>query len=865
VTDFVIASVPNLTRDDARVRAQLLHVESYDVLLDLTDGGGAPSDGTFRSTTTIAFAATRPGTSTFLDIVADTVHRVTLNGKDVPIGDYEPAEGIVLPDLERDNTVVVEADMAYTNTGEGLHRFVDPVDNEVYLYSQFETADAKRVYACFDQPDLKGVFTFHVTTPEHWEVISNGREQGVDHVDAGKTVHFAPTARLSPYVTAVVAGPYHVVRDHHDGIDLGLYCRRSLAEYLDAEDLFTVTKQGFDWYHANFGLRYAFDKYDQLFVPEFNAGAMENAACVTFLEDYVFRGKVTDARYERRGDTILHEMAHMWFGDLVTMRWWDDLWLNESFANFAAPLAQAEATRWTHAWTTFVNVEKAWAYRQDQQPTTHPIAADAPDVQTAEVNFDGITYAKGASVLKQLVAYVGTKEFLAGLRQYFQDHAYGNTTLADLLAALETTSGRDLQQWSRTWLETAGINTIRPEFSLDENGNYASFDLVQSAPTKVAASNVLRPHRLAIGLYNDDAESGQLVRTGRFEVDVTGDRTPVPALVGVPQPALLLGNDDDLTYCKLRLDERSLGTLRAGGIARLAESLPRALCWSAAWDMARDGELPTRDYVALVVAGARTERDIGLLQTLNAQALRAVQIYADPDWAPQGYQQLAVNAVTAMWEAEPGSDHQLAWAHAFLAAARSPEHTAEIRALYTGDNVPPGLALDAELRWAIVQALSARDAVSDAEIEAELERDPSATGKRHAVTVRAMAPSAPAKAEAWRLAVEDDTVPNATQRAAILGFARTIRDELLEPYVARYLADIPGLWARRTSELAQNAVVGLFPTWSSTITDDTVRQVDDFLEQTDLPAALRRLVREGRADIVRALAARAADVAHFPA
>jgi aminopeptidase N len=860
VTDFVIVSVPNLTRDDARVRAELLRVESYDVVLDLTDGDGAPSDRTFRSTTVITFAATRQGASTFVDIVADAVRRVTLNGKDVPIGEYESADGIVLPDLELDNTVVVEADMLYTNTGEGLHRFVDPVDNEVYLYSQFETADAKRVYACFDQPDLKAVFTLHVTAPEHWQVVSNGREQSVDQAPAGKTVHFAPTPRVSPYVTAVVAGPYYVVRDHHDGIDLGLYCRKSLAEYLDPDELFTVTKQGFDWCHANFGMRYAFgDKYDQLFVPEFNAGAMENAACVTFLEDYVFRGKVTDARRERRGETILHEMAHMWFGDLVTMRWWNDLWLNESFANFAAPLAQAEATRWTHAWTTFANVEKAWAYRQDQQPTTHPIVTDAPDVQTAEVNFDGITYAKGASVLKQLVAYVGTKEFMAGLRQYFQDHAYANTTLADLLAALEATSGRDLRRWSTVWLEAAGINTIRPEFSLDQEGNYVSFDVGQTAPTDAAASNVLRPHRLAIGVYRDDADTGQLVRTDRFEVDVTGGRTPVPELVGMAQADLVLANDDDLTYCKLRLDERSLHTLRTGGIARLAESLPRALCWSAAWDMTRDGELATRDYVALVVAGARSESDVGLLQTLNAQALRAVQIYADPDWAPQGYQLLAVNAVTAMWESPPGSDHQLAWAHAFLATARSFEHTNEIRALYTGDNVPPGLALDTELRWATVQALSARGAISDAEIEAELERDPSATGQRHAVTARAMAPTPEAKAEAWRLAIEDDSVPNAIQRAAIVGFARTVRDELLVPYVGRYFADIPDVWARRTSELAQNVVVGLFPNWPSTVSTDTLRAVDEFLEPTNLPAALRRLVSEGRADVVRALAARAAD------
>jgi aminopeptidase N len=857
----VISSVPNLTRDDARVRAELLDVEGYDVVLDLTDGGGKPSDRTFRATTTITFRAAHAGASTFVDIVADGIQSARLNGREVDVSGYEPDRGIVLSDLEATNTVVIDADMLYTNTGEGLHRFVDPVDNEVYLYSQFETADAKRVYACFDQPDLKGTFTFHVIAPEYWQVVSNGPEDHVEQLPAGKIVHFTTTARLSPYVTAVVAGPYHVARDHHDGIDLGLYCRTSLAEYLDADELFTVTKQGFDWFHANFGMRYAFGKYDQLFVPEFNAGAMENAACVTILEDYVFRSKVTDARYERRGDTILHEMAHMWFGDLVTMRWWDDLWLNESFANFAAPLAQAEATRWTHAWTTFVNVEKAWAYRQDQQPTTHPIATDAPDVETAELNFDGITYAKGASVLKQLVAYVGQEQFLAGVRQYFQDHAYGNTTLADLLGALETTSGRDLGQWSKMWLETAGINTVRPDFTVDENGAYTGFEIVQSAPTDVAASNVLRPHRLAIGLYHDDPESGRLVRTDRIEVDVVGERTPVDALVGVQAPDLLLANDDDLTYCKLRLDDRSLQTLRSGGIARLADSLTRALSWSAAWDMTRDGELATRDYVALVVAGARSESDVGLLQTLNAQALRAVQMYADPTWAPHGHQMLAENAVAAMWDAEPGSDHQLAWAHAFLNAARSPAHTDEIRALYSGDNVPPGLTLDAELRWAIVQALSARGAMTDEQVDAELARDPSSAGQRHAVTARAMAPTAAAKSEAWRLAVEDDEVPNATQRAAIAGFSRTVATELLVPYVDRYFADIAGVWVRRTSELAQNVVVGLFPTWASTIGPDTIAAADAFLARTDLGTSLRRLVREGRSDVVRAVTARAADAA----
>ncbi|SOD72847.1 membrane alanyl aminopeptidase [Jatrophihabitans sp. GAS493] len=852
-------AVPNLTRDDARVRAALLEVESYDIDLDLTDGQGNPSEITFRARTTLRFSAQTSGRSTFLDVVAQSIESATLNGEPVDVSGYDPENGIVLENLALENTVVIESTMLYTNTGEGMHRFVDPVDSEVYLYTQFEASDAKRVYACFDQPDLKATFTFHVTAPQSWEVISNSPVTATTDDGSQKTVHFGTTVRISPYITAIVAGPYYHVHDTHDGIELGLYCRKGFAEYLEPEENFATTKQGFDWYHANFGVRYPFGKYDQLFVPEFNAGAMENAGCVTFNEIYLFRGKVTEARRERRGSTILHEMAHMWFGDLVTMRWFDDLWLNESFATYASALSQANGTRWTDAWTTFANVEKTWAYRQDQLPSTHPIAADAPDVQTAETNFDGITYAKGASVLKQLAAYVGVEDFLAALREYFTEHAYANTTLADLLRALEKTSGRDLGTWSTSWLETTGINTIRPEFTLDSAGHYASFELVQQAPTEVATTNVVRPHRLAIGLYNHDPATSTLVRTGRVELDLDAARTTVEELVGVSQPDLLMVNDDDLTYCKARLDERSVKTLRTGGIAELAESLPRALAWSSVWDMTRDAEVPARDYIALVVAGAAAETNIGLLQSITRQALRALEIYADPSWAPAGYQALAEESLRALNASEPGSDHQLAWVHAFLGSARSAEHAEIIKQLSTGAYVVEGLAIDNELRWSIVQALASRGLIDADGISAELERDPSDAGHRHADTARALIPTAEAKAAAWKIAVEDAGISNFVQKAAVAGFGTSIHSELLTGYVEKYFDVIADVWSSRSGELAQTAVVGLFPLWSSTATEATLATADAFLARTDLPAALRRLVSEGQADIVRALAARKTD------
>ncbi|MCW2538911.1 MAG: pepN 2 [Frankiales bacterium] len=851
--------VPNLTREDAKLRAGLLRISSYDVLLDLTDADGGPSERVFRSRTTVHFGA-QPGRSTFVDVIADRFYEVTLNGSAVDVSGYEPSEGLVLTELADENVLVVDADLLYTTIGQGLHRFVDPVDGEVYLYTQFETIDAKRMYACFDQPDLKATFTLHVTAPSHWQLISNGAVAEVEDDDETKTVHFTTTPRMSTYITALVAGPYHLVQDHHDGIDLGLYCRKSLAEHLDSEELFTVTKQGFDWYHQNFGFRYAFGKYDQLFVPEFNAGAMENAGCVTILEDYVFRSRVTDARYERRASTVLHELAHMWFGDLVTMKWFDDLWLNESFADWAATICQAEATRWTNAWTTMCNVDKTWAYRQDQLPSTHPIACDIPDAEAVEVNFDGITYAKGASVLKQLAAYVGLDQFLAGVRQYFEDNAFGNTTLPDFLAALRATSGRDLSDWSKMWLETSGVNIIAPEYTLDNEGRFASFTITQAVPTTTSPDNLLRVHRLAIGLYDYD-DGGRLVRNHRLELDIDSERTEVAELIGCTRPALVLLNDDDLTYAKLRLDPHSLHTLQTGGLGALSESLPRALVWVAAWDMTRDAELSARDYLELVISGAPSETDIGVVQSVNRQALRSLEVYADPAAAPAARRRFADVAWDAAQAADPGSDHQLAWLHSFLGAASTPEQTAVLAGLLSGERSLDGLSVDTDLRWALLQGLVARGAAGEDEIAVEAAQDATSAGVRAAATARALIPTAVAKEAAWQTAMFDETLSNAVMRATVVGFAHPLQGELLAPYARRYFETIGKVWAARTSEIAQDLVVGLFPSWSSTITDETVRLADEFLATQNPPPALRRLISEGRADVVRALQARAADTA----
>jgi aminopeptidase N len=857
---------PNLTRADAERRAALLNVSDYAVELDLTDGGGKPGETTFASTTTVRFRCSEPGTDSWIDFVGAGVASATLNGEPLDVSGYREDDGIALPALAAENELHVEATGRYMNTGEGLHRFVDPVDGGVYLYSQFETADAKRMFACFDQPDLKARYALTVTAPADWKVVSNAVIEETGEGAGGAAVHrFATSEIMSTYLVALIAGPYadwHATYSDELGeIPLGIYCRTSLAPHMDAERLFTETRQGFDFYHRNFGVRYPFGKYDQLFVPEFNAGAMENAGAVTFLEDYVFRSRVTRFLYERRAETVLHEMAHMWFGDLVTMRWWDDLWLNESFATWASVLCQAEATEYTEAWTTFANVEKSWAYRQDQLPSTHPVAADIPDLQAVEVNFDGITYAKGASVLKQLVAYVGLTPFLAGLRSYFAAHAWGNATFDDLLGALEEASGRDLSGWGAQWLRTTGLNLLRPSFEVDAEGRFTRFEVVQGGARPGAGE--LRTHRIAVGVYDDtdDQAGSKLVRTHRVEVDVSGERTEVPELVGVPRGKLVLVNDDDLTYCALRLDPDSLATL-VDRIGDIAEPLPRTLCWSAAWEMTREAELKARDFVTLIAGGFGAESEIGVVQRLLLQAQTALASYAEDGWAKERGWPLLVDALRFRLDTAPaGSDAQLTTVNALAASVLPSSVLDRMRSwLLQPENnpdVPEGLVLDTDLRWRLLQALVAHGVLGEAEIEDELERDPTSTGQRQGERARALLPTAEAKERAWGRAVHDDELPNAVQEAIISGFSHPTQRALLSGYVQRYFDEVAEVWARRTSERAQSVVLGLFPSWA--VDRSTVEAADRWLADESHPPALRRLVSEGRAGIIRALGAREFD------
>jgi aminopeptidase N len=864
----------NLQRREAAQRSALITTHSYDVSLDVRQAADPGVDG-FTSRSIINFSAAEPGQgqalSTFLDFIAGDVHSVFLNGKGLRVADVVEGSRIRLDNLQAENQVTVTGTALYSRSGEGMHRFVDPADGQCYLYTQYEPADARRVFANFEQPDLKAEFTFHVMAPSGWEVASNGVEAVRTRLTSDPATSrwdFATTRPMSTYITTVLAGPYCKAQDHWSGtlddgstleVPLALYCRASMAESFDAAELFRLTKNGLEFFNRLFDYPYPWGKYDQAFVPEYNLGAMENPGLVTFTESYVFTSRATDSQYQARANTLMHEMAHMWFGDLVTMQWWDDLWLKESFADYMGTLGVDSATDWDTAWVNFANKRKAWAYVQDQLPTTHPIVADIADLEAAKQNFDGITYAKGASVLKQLVAYVGSEAFIAGSRQYFRDHAYGNTTLDDLLKALSAASGRDLAAWADSWLQTSGIPTLSVEVGAHD-GVLGTVAIVQDAVDPVTGRVELRPHRLRVGTYGFDGD-GALVRTGSIETDVAGARTEVPELTGQARPALLLVNDDDLTYAKVRLDPESEATVRAS-LDKVTDPMARALCWTALWNSARDGETPAARYVDAVKSFGPSETGIGVLLNILDNAQTAVERYTAASGRDAVRRDFLSAADGQLALAAPGSDRQLAWARTVAAVSR---HEAallpRLRGLLDGTVEVEGLAVDADLRWSLWHALAANGQASAGELDAELERDTTASGRAGHATALAARPDPDVKAAAWNAAVEGTELSNQLLSATITGFT-TAPSTVLEPYVEPYFECLRGVWDSRSIEIASRIVRGLYPlaqdlpAGTQPAQHPVVLRTDAWLEaNSDAPRALLRIVLEQRSHLVRALTA----------
>ncbi len=794
------------------MRAQLVSDIHYRVRLDLTAG-----EDNFTSSTIVDFRCARPGASTFIEFIGPSVEHATLNGRSLPANAFDGGR------LQLDGLAA-----EYMHDGTGLHRFQDPVDGRHYLHSQFESNDAHRVYACFDQPDLKATFELSVTAPESWVVVSNTTPARL----AGGEWRFPATDPISTYITAIVTGDYASFHDRHHDIPLGLYVRQSLAEYLDTDEIFEITKQGLDFFVWRFGYRYPFGKYDQLFVPEFSAGAMENAACVTHSERMVYRSRVTEASRLTRAETILHEMAHMWFGDLVTMKWFNDLWLNESFATYMAYVSMVGATRFKNAWLDFATRMKSNARAQDQLPTTHPIVADIPDVESVHLNFDAITYEKGASVLKQLVTWVGEEHFYKGISEYFHRHEYGNTELPDFLRPLEEASARDLAAWSRLWLEKEGVNTLATELETDGD-RIKHVAILQSAP---AQHPTLRPQRMRLGLY--DLHESTLRHRSSVELDVDGERTPVPELVGKPVPALILPDETDAAYAKLRLDGHSLATAREH-LKGLGDPLARAVLWSALWDMTRDAQLPARDFTRLSLDNIDVESDPVLVSAFIGRMWRAIEEFGE----------------RAM-RATPGGDLQLLWARAFIDAARRPSDVELVRSLLDEESVFDGLKIDFAVRWSAVTALVGIGAASDDLIASELKRDPTEEGRRSAATARASRPARDAKEEAWSAVKNGDEVSLSMKRAFAAGFRRADQEELLEPFAQRYFDELLDVWERHSIDEGLMFVRSMYP--ATIVTQEVVDLVNGMLER-NLPGPVRRALLEVQDGTLRQLRTREAD------
>ncbi|MBW3094629.1 aminopeptidase N [Bifidobacterium sp. 64T4] len=846
----------NLTRIEAEERKAIVEAPiHYYVDLDLTVGGE-----TFGSATRISFGASE-GASTFLDLVADKVESVELNGVALDPNEVFADNRIELTGLKANNEVTVKALCRYSNTGEGLHRSVDPSDGNIYLYSQFEVPDARRVYAVFDQPDLKAIFDFDVLAPESWIVTSNMPVHTVeatdrttqdgtmgDHANEGtKHWSFESTPVMSSYLTAICAGPYaewHTEYSNVDGriVPMAMYCRQALADAFakDVDYLFDITKKGFAFYAKTWGVPYPYAKYDQIYVPEYNAGAMENIGMVTIRDQYVFESKVTDAYAERRVVTVLHELAHMWFGDYVTMKWWNDLWLNESFAEFTSTLATAEATEWKDAWATFSSGEKSWALRQDQLSTTHPIVAPINDLNDTYVNFDGITYAKGASVLKQLVFYVGRERFFEGINSYLNKHAYSNATLNDLLDELEITSGRDLKSWSAQWLEQSGINTIATEVEENEDGTIKRLALRQSAP---AEHPVLRAHRLAVGFYNEDPQTGKIVRTDRFELDVDGELTVVEEAAGKTRPSLILVNDDDLTYTKLRFDDKSL-KFAADNLYRFDDALARSVIWLAFWDMTRDGDLPAKQFIDTSLAALATERESTTFRYALAQISTTAWHYTAEADRADVVKHVAAELFKLANAAQAGSDEQFQLITAYLGYGEPGDEAfaANAKGLLDGSVALEGLEIDNNFRWTIINALSTVNEIDQAGIDAELAKRETTENREFALGARAVAGTAEAKAWAWDEALHNEALTNMQLEAVARGFASTPRADLAEPYAEKYFDTADWIWSNKTFHMAEALLEGLYPAYADPA--KLVELGDAWLtSHEDADNALKRIIR----------------------
>jgi len=832
-----------LSQVDAEARAARVSKTGYRLALDIT-----PGSATYRGDVTIAFDLTGRG-SLFLDYRGKTIERLEANGQVIAAPEWTGYRLTIPGDALREGAnelhIVYEND--YDHSGDGFHQFTDPEDGEEYLYTNFEPYESHRLFPQFDQPDIKASYSLTVTAPSHWELVANSRETGRTEAGGGRsTWTFETTKPFSTYLFALVAGPYQAFRDQHGEIPLGLYCRKSMAKYLDTAELFEITKQGLDFYADFFDFPYPFGKYDQLFVPEFNAGAMENVGCVTHNEFMVYRDPPTENQRRRRAEVVLHEMAHMWFGDLVTMRWWNDLWLNESFATFMSYLSMTSATRFTNGWQDFSTAIKNWAYRQDQLVTTHPIAAVVNDTEETFLNFDGITYGKGASVLKQLVAAIGMEGFREGMRHYFRTHAYSNATLAQFMQSLEAGSGQSLSEWSRAWLETPSLNTLGAQWEADGE-RVTRLALTQTAPEEYPT---IRPHTLEIGLLRDADGSMEITS---IPARITTTEVVIPEAEGKPKPSLVFPNYGDYAYAKVALDAESVAWVK-GNIDRVDDTLLRQLLWSSLWNMTRDAQLKAQEFLELVNTRVVREPDITIVESVLGQASLALTRLLPDAWRPEQAHRLFETAWTGLQAAT--GDAQIIWARALVGAAETEADLRFAASLADGERVVEGLTIDQDMRWSLATKFVAYGLEgAEARLAAEVERDASDRGSRAKIAAEVSRPEAGAKAEAWNKFLGDGFGSFHLTRAAMGGFNWPHQRELLAPYYDRFFAEAPGAFTRDENAFAEAYFLTLFPRYR--VDEETMARADRLMAEHGANSPLlTRLVKEANDELARALRCR---------
>ncbi len=834
--------MPSLTHAEATERGALLRVRSYQVDLDLTTGAE-----TFGATTRIIFDAAFTGGDTFLDIRPaaagrdgreNGLHSVTLNGRAIDPATLHDGR-IPLTDIAAENDLVVVADMAYSRECEGLHRYVDPADGRVYVYAFVFIDNAPRIFACFDQPDLKAPFTFTVTTPPDWQVLGNGP---AGQVGPGRW-QLAETPPLATYLTTLVAGPYESFFAVHDGIPLGLHCRASLADGLrgDVDEVFEITGQCLDEYHRLFGVPYPFDKFDQVFVPEFSVLSLDHPGCVLLRELYLFRSAVPRSERETRAVVIAHGLSLMWLAGLVTNTWWDDLWLGQAFADYMAHRVTGDVTRFAGPLTTFAVRRKAQAYVADQRPSTHPVSLTGQDVQTVLLELDRISYFKGSSALRQLAARVGSPALRAGLRTYFTRHAFGTATFTDFLAALSEAVGTDLAEWARVWFTEYDVNTLTPEITVTD-GVITAAAVTQTAP---AGHPTLRPHTLDIGLYGAGRQTVRVV--------IDGARTELPQLLGRPAPRLVLLNDGDLAYAKIRFDDRSLAALPEM-LCRLSP-LNRAMVWCALLLAVQDGAYPAGAHLDLVTGMLAVETEPSIVAEVLEQARNDVaDRFLDPALRPAALAKIAGGIRDRLATIGPASEIWLCLCRGLIEFGADVD---ELRGWLDGTRSPAGLVVDADLAWRIRYRLAVLGGLTEDEIAAAYRADQSTVGAQFAAKCRAARPDPAAKNAAWQAITGAADLSSYELWALAEGFWQPEQAALTEEYVSRFFDTMPAAAKLRGDLVLDVLIRFLYPRYAATRA--TVGLGDELADRGDLALPLRRRVADFTDDLRRVVTARAAD------